>query len=106
MPLGKVVDPKRILTSRFVLTNRGLKDLIDAILKARWVFGGHRDPDAGKYATDSPTASLLSHNLLNFLAIQFGWVIEYEVVSAAFLQGDELPADREIYIRMPHGYPQ
>ena len=106
MPLGKVVDPKRILTSRFVLTNRGLKDLIDAILKARWVFGGHRDPDAGKYATDSPTASLLSHNLLNFLAVQFGWVIEHEDVSAAFLQGEELPADREIYIRMPHGYPQ
>ena len=102
---GQVVDPSRILPSRFVLTNKGGAELSEATLKARWIFGGHKDPDAGKYATDSPTASLLGYNLMNFIAVQLGFVVEYEDVSAAFLQGEQLPDDREIYVRTPHGYP-
>ena len=30
----------------------------------------------------------------------------YEDVSAAFLQGRELPEDREIYVKIPYGYPK
>ena len=47
VPRGQVVDPKRVLSSRFVLTNKGEEALHAAELKARWIFGGHRDPDAG-----------------------------------------------------------
>ena len=105
VPEGTVVDPTRILGSRFVLTNRGGANLEEAELKARWVFGGHRDPDAGLYPTSSPTASMLGHNLVNFVAVQQRWTIHYEDVSAAFLQGKELPRTEKIYVKVPHGYP-
>ena len=105
VPQGQMVDPARILGSRFVLTNRGGETLGEAELKARWIFGGHRDPDAGLYATSSPTASLLGHNLINFVAVQKRWVVEYEDVSAAFLQGKELPRREKIFVKVPKGYP-
>ena len=89
VPSGTVIDPARILGSRFVLTNKGDATLEGADLRARWIIGGHRDPDAGLYATSSPTASTLGHNLLNFVAVQNKWVIHFEDVSAASLQGKE-----------------
>ena len=101
-----IVDPRKILSSRFVLTNKGGEVLAEAELKARWILGGHRDAEAGKYPTLAPTASLLGHNLLNFVAVQMGWEVHYEDVSAAFLQGQPLPAEREVYVRLPTGYPQ
>eukprot|EP00439_Symbiodinium_sp_Y106_P020942 s312_g2.t1 len=83
VPLGQMVDPSR----------------------ARWIFGGHKDPDAGLYPTSSPTASVLGHNLLNFVAVQKGWTVHYEDVSAAFLQGKDLPRAEKIYVKVPSGYP-
>ena len=32
------------------------------------------------------------------------WEVVYEDVSAAFLQGEELPEGRDIYVKVPHGY--
>ena len=101
-----MVDPRKILSSRFVLTNKGGETLEEAELKARWILGGHRDVEAGKYPTLAPTASLLGHNLLNMIAVQNEWEVHYEDVSAAFLQGQPLPAEREVYVRMPSGYPE
>ena len=95
-----------MLSSRFVLTNKGEEALHAAELKARWIFGGHRDPDAGLYATSSPTASTLAHNLLNFLAVQHGWIVHYEDVSAAFLQGKDLPRSEKVFVKVPSGYPE
>ena len=66
VPKGQMVDPSRVLGSRFVLTNKGGSTLSTAELKARWIFGGHKDPDAGLCDTWSPTASILGHNLINF----------------------------------------
>ena len=105
VPTDKVIDPRRILTSRFVLTNKGGKTLAEAVLKGRLVLGGHRDPDAGKFPTLAPTAAALAHNLINFISVQMGWVVKYEDVSSAFLQGKHLPPEREVYIRIPKGYP-
>lgn len=105
VPQDKVVDPKRILTSRFVLTNKGGETLETATLKARLILGGHKDPDMGKFPTLAPTAALLAHNLINWVAVQKSWVVKYEDVSSAFLQGKPLPPDREVYIRLPRGYP-
>ena len=101
-----VVDPRKILSSRFVLTNKGGETLAEAELKARWILGGHRDVEAGKFPTLAPTASILAHNILNTVAVQMGWVVQYEDVASAFLQGQRLPASREVYVRMPTGYPQ
>ena len=105
VPADKVIDPKRVLTSRFVLTNKGGSTLEEAILKGRLVLGGHRDPDAGKFPTLAPTAAALAHNLINFISVQMGWVVHYEDVSSAFLQGKHLPPEREVYVRIPKGYP-
>ncbi|CAL1153094.1 unnamed protein product [Cladocopium goreaui] len=106
VPKDKVINPKRILSTRFVLTNKGGPELKDAILKARLILGGHMDPDMGKYATLAPTAALLAHNLINWIAVQKQWVVNYEDVSSAFLQGKPLPKEREVYIRLPKGYPE
>ncbi|OLP77768.1 Fatty aldehyde dehydrogenase [Symbiodinium microadriaticum] len=35
-----------------------------------------------------------------------GWVVHYEDVSAAFLQGKELPRTEKVYVRVPAGYPE
>jgi len=105
VPKDKVINPKRILSTRFVLTNKGGPELKEAILKARLILGGHMDPDMGKYATLAPTAALLAHNLINWVAVQKQWVVNYEDVSSAFLQGKPLPKEREVYIRLPKGYP-
>ena len=105
VPEDKFIDPKRILTSRFVLTNKGEPTLEKAKLKGRLVLGGHKDPDAGRYPTMAPTAALLAHNLINWVSVQFGWVVKYEDVSSAFLQGRPLPPEREVYVKIPKGYP-
>ncbi|CAE7712200.1 RE1 [Symbiodinium sp. CCMP2592] len=89
VPLGQVAGPQ----------------LTEAELKARWIFGGHKDPDAGLYPTSSPTASVLGHNLLNFVAVQKGWTVHYEDVSSAFLQGKDLPCTEKIFVKVPAGYP-
>ena len=106
VPNDKFIDPKRILNSRFVLTNKGGYLLEEAQLKARLILGGHKDPDMGRYATLAPTAALLAHNLINWISVQMGWVVHYEDVSSAFLQGKHLPPEREVYIRLPKGYPE
>ena len=100
-----MVVPKRVLSSRFVLTNKGEEDLKAAALKARWIFGGRRDPDAGLYATSSPKARIDLGTQPNFLAVQQGWTVRYEDVSTAFVQGKQLPRSEKVYAKVVHGYP-
>ena len=103
VPRDKVIDPKRVLSSRFALTNKGGSDLA----KGRLVLGGHRDPDAGKFPTLAPTAAALAHNLINFISVQMGWVwSSMGMFPAPFLQGKHLPPEREIYVQIPKGYPK
>ena len=33
------------------------------------------------------------------------WPVQFEDVTAAFLQGHKLPPEREVYVRLPKGYP-
>ena len=106
VPLGKPVDPQKILPSRFVLTNKSdLKGLEEATLKARWVLAGHLDKEAGQYATEAPTASLVAHNAVCFISAQMGWSMKCADISAAFLQGERLQEERVVYIKLPKGYP-
>lgn len=110
----EVIDKSEILPSRFVLVNKADPrnvhptddQLPDAKLKARWIIAGHRDQRAGEYETESPTASLLGHNLLCMLATQWAWPMMFADVSAAFLQGDVLPEDRRVFVQCPRNYPQ
>ena len=109
----EVVDRSEILPSRFVLVSKSdprnvhpsNDQLKDAKLKARWIIAGHRDQRAGEYETESPTASLLGHNLLCMLATQWEWKMMFADVSAAFLQGDVLPEERRVFVQCPKNYP-
>ena len=107
------VDPSEVLPSRFVLVNKtdpknprpSDDDLESAKLKARWVIAGHKDQKAGDFETESPTASLLAHNLLIFFAVQWDWKMFFADISAAFLQGDYLPETRRVFVQAPKNYP-
>ena len=109
----EVISRSEILPSRFVLVNKADprnvhptdEQLEDAKLKARWIIAGHRDQRAGEYETESPTASLLGHNLLCMFATQWGWPMMFADVSAAFLQGDVLPEERRVFVQCPKNYP-
>ncbi|CAE7373456.1 RE1 [Symbiodinium sp. CCMP2592] len=106
VPMGQMVSPDHILPSRFVLTNKNEEKSVEkAKLKARWVLAGHLDKEAGRYATEAPTASLVAHNLICYISAQCGWALKYADISAAFLQGEELCDERVVYIRLPKGYP-
>jgi hypothetical protein len=109
----EVINEYEILPSRFVLVNKTDpknqhprdKDLPDAKLKARLVIAGHKDQRAGDFETEAPTASLLAHNLLCFLAAQWAWKMTFADISAAFLQGDYLPEERRVFVKCPRNYP-
>ncbi len=98
VPVGKSVAAERALSSRLLLTNK-LELQGGWQAKARWIGGGHKDPDAGSIRTSSPTATFLGHQLILWMAAFCGWVLQTGDVSAAFLQGEEL--EREIYLRTP-----
>eukprot|EP00435_Cladocopium_sp_Y103_P046235 s919_g13.t1 len=108
-----VVSREEVLPSRFVLVNKSDprnihpsdEALEGALLKARLVIAGHRDVRAGDFETESPTASLLAHNMLCFLAAQWKWKMSFADISAAFLQGDYLPAERRVFVQTPKNYP-
>ncbi|CAL1140460.1 unnamed protein product [Cladocopium goreaui] len=109
----EVIAHEELLPSRFVLVNKNDprnthpsdEAIADAVLKARLVIAGHRDQRAGDFETESPTASLLAHNVLCFLAAQWKWIMAFSDISAAFLQGDYLPAERRVFIQTPKNYP-
>eukprot|EP00439_Symbiodinium_sp_Y106_P026614 s3337_g3.t1 len=104
--LGKMVPPDKILPSRFVLTNKNDEtDLAKANLRARWVLAGHLDKEAGQWATEAPTASLVAHNIVCFLSAQNKWPLKFADISAAFLQGENLCEERVVFVRVPKGYP-
>ena len=107
------VHESEILPSRFVLVNKtdpknthpADEDLTDAKLKARLVIAGHRDQRAGDYATEAPTATLLAHNFICFVAAQYQWRMYFADIPAAFLQGDYLPEGRRVFLKSPTNYP-
>eukprot|EP00435_Cladocopium_sp_Y103_P070476 s2526_g35.t1 len=95
-----------LLPSRFVLVNKSDprnphpsdEALEGAVLKARLVIAGQRDQRAGDFETESPTASLLAHNLLCFSAPQWNWRMAFSDISAAFLLVGNLPAERRVFM--------
>ena len=102
VPVGKSVAAERALNSRLLLTNK-LELQGGWQAKARWIGGGHKDPDAGSIRTSSPTATFWGHQLILWMAAFCGWVLQTGDVSAAFLQGEEL--EHKIYLRIPTALP-
>ena len=107
----EVVDRTEILPSGFLVNQSDPRNihpddnaLEGASLKARLAIAGHRDMRAGEYETKSPTASLLAQNLLCFCAAQWNCKVFFSDISAAFLQGDYLPAEKRVFVHTPKNY--
>ena len=92
------VASDKVLLSRLLCTN---KDALSGgwSAKARWIGGGHRDKHGFATVTSSPTAALLGHQVILFLAALLHWPLVLFDVTAAFLQGDELT--RDVFLRVP-----
>ena len=91
VPLEMPVPPEKVLPSGFRLANKSDDPALEkANLRARWVLAGPLDREAGKYATEAPTPSLVGHNLVCFISAQMGWGMKYADISSAFLQAERL----------------
>ena len=93
----KDVGQERI-SSRWVLTEKGVQGSEDYRLKARIVCRGYEEDSSG-FRTDSPTLTKESMRLLSCLAMSKGWKCKSLDVRSAFLQGFEI--DREIFMKPP-----
>ena len=102
----RYVPRDRQLSSRILMYGKAPPESSEFEPRARWIFGGHQDPDAGQYATVSPTAAMLAHTLIVIIAVNHGWPLYIADVSSAFLQGERLPESRGIYGRIPSNWPK
>ena len=104
VPMGRIVPKERVIRSRMVIVNK--KQLLNGFEpKGRLCVGGHRDPDLGKYDAASPTALSVVHALLLCIATTLGWKVAIADVTAAFLQGLELPRTDPLFVQIPSGCP-
>lgn len=94
----KDIGQERI-SSRWVLTEKGVQGSEDYRLKARIVCRGYEEDSSG-FRTDSPTLTKESMRLLSCLAMSKGWKCKSLDVRSAFLQGFEI--DREIFMKPPN----
>jgi len=99
VPHGVLEEPGQEMSSRIVLTRK------NDVVKGRWTIGGNQDKEAGMWETYSPTAMNLGHFMVIWLAVMQNWWLFTADVSAAFLQGEPLPAERVIYMRIPTIWP-
>ncbi len=60
-----------------------------------------RDPDAGDYPTSSPTTLMVALDMLLTIATTLGWEATVADITSTFLQGEPLPRDKPLYIRLP-----
>ena len=93
----KDVGQKRI-SSRWVITEKGMPGDEDYKLKTRLVCRGYEE-NSESLRTDSPTLTKESMRLLSCIAMSRGWTCKSLDVRAAFLQGFEI--DREIFMKPP-----
>ena len=106
VPMGRIVPKERVIRSRMVIVNK--KQLLNGFEpKGRLCVGGHRDPELGKYDAASPTALSVVHALLLCIATTLGWTMTIVIadVTAAFLQGLELPRTDPLFVQIPSGCP-
>ena len=102
--LDQTVAKESTLQSRFVIVN---KKWIQREFgpKGRVCVGGHMDPHAGEFETSSPTAQLLGHHLLLVITAGKKWKGRGGDITAAFLQGEQLPREKPLYIWLPKKMP-
>ena len=103
--LRRSVPRKRILKSRFVLTEEdaGASPLTSDI-KARWCIRGYLDPDLLELDTSAPTLSAEGFSIAMQLMATHGWLLTIADVEGAFLRGDDLsPSRGRLFVDPPPG---
>jgi hypothetical protein len=104
IPNEEFVARERCINSRCLLVNKKEKEG-GWECKGRWIVGGQNDPDLGRFETTSPTAIMLAYTVIMTLCLQWGWETWVADVSAAFLQGEELPRTEPLFVRIPKTWP-
>ena len=103
--LKKSIPRKRVLKSRFVLTEAesGSSPATNDI-KARWCIRGYLDPDLLELDTSAPTLSAEGFAVAMQLIASHGWNITIADVEGAFLRGDDLsPSRGRLFVDLPPG---
>ena len=97
------IDPKRIISSRWVLTwkavDGGPPD--SKRPKARLVIRGFRDPDLGEFSTASPTLSRQGRHAVLTVAAHYQYRVFTLDAKTAFLSGDRSSRVKPIYAELP-----
>ncbi|CAK0819108.1 unnamed protein product [Prorocentrum cordatum] len=101
-------DSNRFLPSRFVFRDKNANIRAEANpvpvkAKARLCAGGHRDPDlqTGALRTDAPTVTRTSSLLSFIMAARFDWSPVCADIMSAFMQGEEQPRDKPLFMEQP-----
>ena len=99
----KGIDPKRIISSRWVLTWKRTEDTPNSPkkAKARLVIRGFRDPDLGQFSTASPTLTRQGRHAILALAAHHQWRAFTLDAKTAFLAGDKSSRVKPIYAELP-----
>ena len=97
------IDPKRVISSRWVLTWKRVDETPDSARKpkARLVIRGFRDPDLGQFSTASPTLSRQGRHAILTLAAHFQFRVFALDAKTAFLAGDQSSRTKPIYAELP-----
>ena len=95
------IDPKRVISSRWVLTWKPVDEDPGVKAKARLVIRGFRDPDLGQFSTASPTLSRQGRHAILCLAAHYKYRAFTLDAKTAFLAGDQTSRVKPIYAELP-----
>ena len=98
----KGIDPRRVISSRWVLTWKRVEDTPGAPKKpkARLVIRGFKGPGLGQFSTASPTLSRQGRHAVLTVAAQNMWRIFTLDAKTAFLAGDQSARVKPIYAEL------
>lgn len=104
--LREGIDPRKVLGMRWVLTWKPVQDENGSEVgkrpKARLIIRGYEDPNLLHLRRDSPTLAVQSGNTLFSLMSMFKWKLFCGDIKTAFLNGDHVPENEQVFGEPPN----
>ena len=104
--LREGIDPRKVLGMRWVLTWKPVQDKNGSEVgkrpKARLIIRGYEDPNLLHLRRDSPTLAVQSRNTLFSLMSMFKWKLFCGDIKTAFLNGDHVPENEQVFGEPPN----